>query len=121
MRRSVYEFRMPRIRFFEADKLIRARPVSQKMAWIPAGIGRKARVEEVDALQIFDLEMAFKARPQLGGGEKMKAECAASAVVELDFTSVVHIVLFQLPYVVHRIDEGSRHAADRADGGYEMP
>jgi hypothetical protein len=93
------------------------------IAWrdgIPSGIRHESTVKEVEAAQIFDVEMAGEIVSQFDRGELVKAKCNMSAVAEVDLASVPDVILFQSADFLDRVYKGRWRAANRTDRRYEV-
>ena len=95
--------------------------IMRRRHWIPPSVRHESIVEQVEAPQIFDVEMPSEVASQFDCSKQVKAECHMSTVAKVDFTPVLDVIMFQAADVFYRFDEGRWSAANRPHSGYEMP
>ncbi|BAL08471.1 hypothetical protein BJ6T_31960 [Bradyrhizobium japonicum USDA 6] len=95
--------------------------IMRRRHWIPPSVRHESIVEQVEAPQIFDVEMPSEVASQFDCSKKVKAEYHMSTVAKVDFTPVLEVIMFQAADVLCRFHEGRWSAANRTHSGHEMP
>jgi hypothetical protein len=79
---------------------------------IPSAVRDEPVMEDVEATQIFDDELASEAIFQFTGGKEVKSCRNTTSVGELDVVSVQSVIKFKVTCLLNRIDEDGRSTAD---------
>src|ERR1019366_1632494 len=118
---AFHERGIPRPGFLQPREVVRQRLIKQKGRRIPAVIRDESIVEYVEAAQIVDVKWSLKPLTQLTRGKQMKRQCQATPASQFDLAQVQSVIETEVTRLFNRIDESRWRAANRTDGGDEMP
>jgi hypothetical protein len=109
---AFHEMGFPRERLLQLREVTRELLVDLKGRRIPPTIRDEPVMVDVEATEVFDVEMGSEVIPEVAGGKQAKGQCNTTPAAEFDLAAVQTVIQAKMTRLLNRINEDRWRAVD---------